>query len=158
MEFSVEALFDLKTDLAELKKAAHNAMVNKFGADQTKWPPVTRNPFRDQKEKIKDGKLPEGCVAGAMFIRFKTEKRPGVVDQSKVEILDESKFYAGCLARAHVNAFAFQKGTNVGVSFGLNHLQLVDKGEPLGGRPSVESAFTAIEGAGTEGKSASDLF
>lgn len=148
-EFSVEALFSPDENLDAMKKAAHGALVKKFGADQTKWPTVTRSPFRDQKEKLKDGKLPDGCTPGAMFIRFKSEKRPGIVDQNKQELLDDSKFYAGCYARAHVNAFAFQKGANVGVSFGLNHVQLVKDGESFSGRPKAEDAFTAVEGAGT---------
>lgn len=156
-EFSVEALFEPGADLSGLKKAAESAMIAKFGADKSKWPPISRSPFRDQKEKMKDGKLADGYKAGAIFMRFKSEKRPGVVDQNKVEILDDSKFYAGCYAKAHVNAFAYQKGANVGVSFGLNHVQFIKDGEAFSGRPRVEDAFEAVEGAG-QGQSAADLF
>lgn len=155
-EFSVEALFAPGEDMSGLKAMAQAAMVEKFGADQTKWPAVTRSPFRDQKEKMKDGKLPDGCTAGAVFMRFKSETRPGVVDQNKQEILDDSKVYSGAYLKAHVNAFAFQKGANVGVSFGLNHVQLVKDGEPFSGRPKAEDAFTAVEGTGTT--DASSLF
>lgn len=156
-EFSIEALFSPGENLNALKTAAENAMLAKFGHDRSKWPPVTRSPFRDQKEKMKEGRLPDGCAPGAIFIRFKSEKRPGVVDQNKQEILEESKFYAGAYARAHVNAFAFQKGANVGVSFGLNHVQLIKDGEAFSGRPKVEDAFTAVEGAG-QGEDAGSLF
>jgi hypothetical protein len=162
MEFGLEALFPKDADLSALKAAAQNAMEAKFGADKSKWPIVTRSPFRDQKEKIKDGVLPDGYVSGAIFMRFKSERKPGVVDQGGAgvkpqEIIEESKFYAGCYARAHVNAFAFQKGANVGVSFGLNHVQFVKDGDPFSGRPRVEDAFSAVEGAG-DGGDATNLF
>lgn len=156
-EFSIEALFAPGADLTAAKQAAKNALINKFGPDESKWPTNLRSPFRDQKEKIKDGILPDGCTAGAIFMRFKSEKRPGVVDQNKQEILEESKFYAGCYARAHVNAFAYQKGANAGVSFSLNHIQFVKDGDAFSGRPSVESAFTQVEGAGS-GSDASSMF
>jgi hypothetical protein len=130
-EFSLEALFDKTADLAILKKAAEQAIMNKFGPDQKKWPKNIRMPFRDQSEKMKDDKLPDGCVAGATFMRLKSDKRPGVVDQNTQPILDESQFYAGCYARAQVNAYAYDQAGNRGVSFSLNHLQFVKDGEPV---------------------------
>ena len=155
-EFSVEAIFPPGEKLEAMKKAAEAACILKFGEDKSKWPKNLRSPFRDQNEKMKDGKLPDGMTAGAVFMRFKSEKRPGVVDQNKQEILEDSKFYAGCYARAHVNAFAYNNAGNAGVSFGLNHVQFVKDGDAFSGRPNVESAFTAIEGS-TSGD-ASSLF
>jgi len=143
-EFSVEALFALGTDFTAMKHAAEEACFKKFGDDRKKWPKNLRSPFRDQAEKEKDGILPDGLIAGAIFIRFKSEKQPGVVDQHKVEILEESKFYAGCYARAHVNAYAYNNAGNAGVSFGLNHLQFLKDGEAFSGKPKVEDAFSAV--------------
>ena len=156
-EFSLEALFEVGTDLTAMKKAAENACVNKWGTDKKAWPKNLKSPFRDQKEKEKEGKLPDGCTAGAVFMRLKSTKRPGLVDQNKVEIMEESQFYAGCFARAHVSAFAYSQAGNNGVSFGLNHVQFVKDGDPFSGRPNVESAFTAVEGAG-EASDAASLF
>ncbi len=158
-EFSVQALFPKGTDLSAMKKMADAACVKKWGlkaAEMVKSPKF-KNPFRDQGEKIKDGKLPEGCEAGAIFMTFKSTNRPTVVDQDVQEILEPAKFYAGCYARANVGAFAYETKGNIGVSFGLNHVQFYKDGPPLSGRPTVESAFEPI--TTTEaGGSADSLF
>ena len=60
MEYSLVALFPKGADLAKLKDAAQQAIVEKWGADKSKWPSNLRSPFRDQAERKKEGKLPEG--------------------------------------------------------------------------------------------------
>lgn len=167
-EFSLVALFKKGENMEGLKKAAMNAAIKKWGEDRAKWPTkivdgktvsAIRLPFRDQSEKSKDGKLPEGHEMGAVFMTLRSEQRPKVVDQSVQEIIEPHKFYAGCWARASVNAFAYDQMGNKGVSFGLNHLQLVRDGDPFSARPRVEDAFKPIdmpEGASTS--SANDLF
>lgn len=157
-EFSLMALFEPGTDLTELKAAASAACAKKWGADQTKWPANLKSPFRDQAEKAKDGKLPDGMKAGGIFMTFKSSNRPSVVDQNRQEILEPSKFYAGCYARASVGAYAYDQKGNRGVSFGLNHVQLWKDGEPLSGRPTVESAFTPIATEAGEKKDATSIF
>ena len=157
MEFSLEALFPKGADLSVVQAAAFAAGAKKWGDDRTKWPAFKNKTFRDQAEKVKDGKLPDGCVAGAFFVRLKSEKRPGVVDINRQEILEESKFYAGCWARAHINAYAYDKGGNTGIALNLNHVQFMRDGDPFSGRPTVESAFSPVEGAGTA-TDASSLF
>lgn len=157
-EYSVEALFPIDADLTVLKNAATAAMIKAFGEDKSKWPKLTRNPFRDQSEKMKEGKLPDGCTEGAVFMRFKSEKKPGVYDQNVQECIDDSKIYSGCYLKASVNAFAYNKAGNCGVSFSLNHVQLQKEGEPFSGRPSAETAFSAVSGAGDSKTDASSLF
>lgn len=160
-EYSVQALFKKGQDIQKLKDAAKAAATAKWGEDTSKWPKNLRLPFRDQKELERDGKQPDGTEPGAIFMRFKSERRPGVVDQNVQEIIEDSKFYAGCYAIASVNAYAYDQAGNRGVSFGLNHLQFVKDGEPFSGRPKVEDAFAPIEtegGAETSSTSATDLF
>lgn len=152
-EFSVMALFAKDADMSAIKKAAQDAIVKKWGADQTKWPKNMRMPWRDQAEKAKDGKMPDGMVEGALFMTFKSRNRPTVVDQNLQEIIEPQKFYAGCYARASVGAFAYDNKGNRGVSFGLNHLQLMKDGEPLSGRPTVSSAFEAVGHANADAAS-----
>lgn len=151
-EYSVMALFDLKADLSKLKAAAQAAAVKKWG---DKIPANLKSPFRDQGEKEKDGKMPEGLVKGAMFLTLKSSNRPTIVDQNLQEILESSKVYAGCYARASVAAFAYDQKGNRGVSFGLNHVQLMKDGDPLGNRVKVEDAFEAVA---TEGGDATGIF
>lgn len=153
-EFSVQALFKKGENLDTLKKAAHAASVKKWGADPAKWPANLKNPFRDQKERAKAGVLPEGCEEGAIFMTYKSDKQPAVRDQSNTSYITEpSKFYAGCYARASVYAMAYDVNGGRGVTFLLNHLQFAGDGAPFSGRPNVEEAFTAIEGAGTDATS-----
>ena len=151
MEYSVEALFDKKADITQLKAAAKAAAIKKWGLDEKKWPKFTNNPFKDQTDKINDlkekNKPFDHLVEGAVYMTFKCQAdkaKPKVVDQNLQEILEESKFYGGCYARASVNAYAYDQGKNVGISFGLNLLQFVGDGEPFSGRPSVEQAFEPI--------------
>lgn len=158
-EYSVVALFPKGADLTPLKKAAEAAIVEKWGPDKSKWPSNIRSPFRDQGEKGKlvDGKkiLPAGYEEGAIFLNLKSTHRPGVVDQNVQDIIDESQFYPGCFARATVNAFAYDQKGNRGVSFGLANVQKVKDGDPLSGRPSAVEEFAPIEGATSQGGSAS---
>jgi hypothetical protein len=78
-----------------------NAMVDfmtkKFGPNKDSWPKLSRNPFRDQGEKTF-----EGYVAGAKFINASSNTKPGLVDASNNDIINEADFYPGCYARATV--------------------------------------------------------
>lgn len=140
-EFSVMALFEKGADISKLKDVAAAAVKKKWG---DKPPANLKSPFRDQAEREKDGKLPDGLVAGAIFMTFKSSNRPTVVDQNLQEILESSKMYAGAYARASVGAYAYDQKGNKGVAFGLNHVQLMKDGAPLSGRPTVESAFEPV--------------
>lgn len=136
-EFSVVALFKKGEDLSRLKAAAKAACEKKWGTDPKKWPKNLRDPFRDQGDREKeddDGNayLPAGYEKGAIYMNLKSQKRPGLVDASVQDIIDETDFYGGCYARAQVNAFAYETKGNAGVSFGLNHVQKVRDGESFG--------------------------
>lgn len=157
-EYSVVALFPKGTNLEPLKKAATEAIVKKWGVDKAKWPTNLKSPFRDQKERAKDGVLPAGHEEGAIFINFKSAQKPQVVDQNVQLILDETEFYAGVYAIASVNAYAYDQKGNRGVAFGLGNIQKVKDGEPLGGRTRAQDDFKAIEGAGDEVATTDDLF
>lgn len=140
---------------------AKAAFLVKWGADPSKWgepPPVLRSPFKFQQELITNAIKKEQGHAHlspkAVFMTFKTgaegkngkaNPRPRVVGKNpKEEITEPSKFYGGCWAKANVNAGAYERGGNFGVTFYLNAAQFVGEGEPFGGRPNVESAFEAI--------------
>lgn len=152
--YSVMALFPKDADLSQLKEQAEKAVIEKWGADKNKWPKNLRSPFRDQSEKAYAGddgtqKLPKGHEEGAIFMNFKSNQRPSVVDQNVQEILDQNEFYAGCWAIASVQAYAYDHMGNRGVSFGLGNIQKVGDGEPLGGRTRPEDDFKPIETAGS---------
>lgn len=166
LEYSVVALFPKGADLSALKKAAQEVIETKWGKDKAKWPKGLRSPFRDQTEKAKidevTGKtvLPAGHEEGGIFITLKSPTKPGLVDENVQDIIEETQFYAGCWARASVNAYAYDNMGNRGVSFGLNNIQKVGDGDPLGGRTRPQDDFEAVDmpsAQGTNG-SADDLF
>lgn len=158
MEFSLQALFEAGADLNPLKIAAKNACINKWGPDETKWPKNLKNPFKSQAELIasaqKKGQAFAHLNPTAIYLTLKTgatdkagkpKPHPVVVGKNPKEVIEEeSKFYAGCWAKANINAGAYERGANFGVTFYLNACQFVADGEPFSGRPSIESAFEAI--------------
>lgn len=173
-EYSLVALFKVGEDLSKLKAAAHAAIVAKWGEDQKKWPRkngvnAIRSPFRDQAERekeLEDGRkqMPDGYVKGAFFLTLKCYRQPGIVDQKREPIIDETQFYAGCWARAELAAFAYETAGNYGVSFWLNNLQKAKDDEPFSGRRKAEDAFEAIEmpsgdsSNGAAGATTDDIF
>ena len=148
MEYSVVALFTKGADLTELKAAAQAAVVDKWGSDPAKWPNPLKSPFRDQAEGGRADKY-SGYEAGATFVTFKSQNRPGIVDVNVKAVIDPGKIYAGVWAIVHTNAYAYENKGNRGVAFGLEHIQIVRDDEPLDGRTKVDSAFKAIAGTGT---------
>ena len=95
-------------------------------------------PFRDAGEKTYDG-----YHAGHTFISPWTKNKPGVVDASREDILLPEEVWSGQLVRANVVPFAWTHTGRRGVSFGLNHLQVIQSEgrQRLDGRPSAGSAF-----------------
>lgn len=95
-------------------------------------------PFRDAGEKSYDG-----YHAGHTFISPWSKNKPGVVDVNRQDILVPEEVWSGQLVRANVVPFAWTPTGRKGVSFGLNHLQLIQSEgrQRLDGRPTAGSAF-----------------
>lgn len=160
-EYSVVAIFPEGTNLDALKDLAAKAMKKKFGEDASKWPANWKSPFKDAGENwVKDSvgnivqppRLQPGYAKGMTYMNLKSQNKPGVIDQNRQPIMDETQIYSGCFCRADVNASAYANGKNFGVSFWLNNLQKWEDGESLGGRMRAEEAFEPIampEGATT---------
>lgn len=145
-KYSVTMLFKKGEDLTKLRDAVVDVLTEKFGPKE-KWPKNLRLPFRDQADKEKDGKMPEGYTKGAVFVTASGKQKPGVVDQNVNDIIDSSQFYAGCYARATVRAFYYDAKGNKGVAFGLQNVQKLRDGEPLGNRMRAQDEFKPVEGA-----------
>ncbi len=98
-------------------------------------------PFRDAAEKEYEGYGP-----GVIYINPWTKTKPGIVDGRLQDVLDRNEVYAGQIVRANVTPFAWTNSGKRGVSFGLNHIQLVDKNAPrIDGRIAANKAFTPLE-------------
>lgn len=154
-KFSVSMLF-LKDDpfVLELRKQAWAALCDKFGTDRSKWPnPILKtcdiktylSPTGKDGWPLRDGDLcPWEGYAGMVAVRASASAKnpPGVVDAMKNPITNQSLVVGGLICRANINAFGYANGGNTGVSFGLNHLQVLkDDGMRYGSRPALDKAF-----------------
>jgi len=138
-KFSASLLFKKGQNLDVLKDAVNALLNEKFG-DKSKWPKGLRMPFRDQGEKD----FP-GYEEGAVFINARANRRPLVIDAQRNDILEEVELYAGAYVYASLTPFYYEAEGNKGVSFGLNAVQKIRDGEPLGGRPDVRGDFEVLE-------------
>lgn len=146
-KYSVRAVFDPSTDISELKKQAKLAAEEKWG---TNIPKTLRNPFRLNEEL--DNPIP-GVADNAVVMTFSAneDRRPGLVDHNRADIIDDSQVYSGAYFRAQVRAYAYDQAGNKGVAFGLQNVQKLRDGEPLGsGRVPASKAFDAVPGAGEQ--------
>lgn len=142
-KFSITMLFDKKTDITSLKRAVVAAATAEWGPKE-KWPKNLVLPFRDGDEKS-DLEGYEGMI----YVSASSKNRPGVVNQKREPIVEEDgAFYAGCYARATLNAFAWSYGkAKHGVSFGLLNVQKLRDGESFSGRRNAEDDFDSVEDA-----------
>lgn len=122
------------------KVALENGRSSKFGG---KIPPNPQSIIHDCDEEDDTEEYPEreGCYR----LNVSAKTKPGVVDQNVQPILDSTEIYSGCYARVSINAFPYNTSGNKGVSFGLNHLQKMADGEPLGGRSRAEDDFDEVD-------------
>ena len=155
-KFSIRACFPPNADLSGLKAAAKQATVDKWGADDTKWPKTLRSPFRLNEELDKPvGGLDDDWTI--MTFSAPETSRPGLVDNKNQDIIDETDAYSGAWYIAQVNAYAYEKKGNKGVTFGLLNLRKQKDDEPLGN--SKQKASKAFEAFGAPaGQPANSLF
>lgn len=151
-KYSIVLIFDEKTDLAPLKRAVKNAIVEQFGEDKSKWPKKLRMPFRagDEREGT------EGYGPGKVFVTATSKSAPGLVDGRRERIISEEQFYAGCDCRAEMIAFYYDVSGNKGVSFSLQNLQKIRDNTPFSGRKKAEDVFDAIDDGSNDASSYSE--
>jgi len=145
-KYSVMLLVD-KKDKATIDKlraaealAIEQGISTKFGG---KKPAKLASIIKDADEDGTAEEYPER--AGCLYMTVRTDRKPGVVDADVNPILNQSEVYSGCYARVSVTAFPYKFGNTAGVSFGLNNIQKVADGEPLGGIARAEDEFDAYE-------------
>ena len=126
-----EAFKALKDAVAEAAKA-------KFGADID--PRKLTLPFYDAG--LKDY---GGYKEGEVYIQPWTSTKPKVVDRNVDIIIDKDEVWAGQIVQAAVTPFAWANTGKKGVSFGLNHVQVIRARMPrIDGRPTVDKIFKPL--------------
>lgn len=96
------------------------------------------------KTPLRDGDTDrpgDDAYADAYFVNANSSTAPGIVDADRNPILDRSEVYSGVYGRASINFYAFNSNGNRGIACGLNNLQKVRDGEPLGGKSRAEDDF-----------------
>lgn len=96
------------------------------------------------KTPLRDGDLErpdDAAYANSYFINANSSTAPGIVDMNCQPILNRSEVYSGVYGRASVNMYAFNTNGNKGIACGLNNLQKIKDGEPLGGKSRAADDF-----------------
>lgn len=93
-----------------------------------------------------DGVRPNGEAfgeecRGCWVFTASSKQPPQVVDMNLNPIINQSDVYSGCYARVCVNFFPYNSNGKRGVGIGLQAVQKIEDGEPLGGRVSAAEAF-----------------
>ena len=102
---------------------------------------VLKTPLRDGDAERPD----DEAYADSYFINANSGTAPGIVDADRQPILDSSEVYSGVYGRASINFYAFNSNGNKGIACGLNTLQTIKDGEPLGGKSRAEDDFDTEE-------------
>lgn len=148
-EFSPEDLDLFKGML----RIANEASIKKFGKPLNELPGNFKKPFHKGDEKAE-----QGWTAENIFANISSEFKPGIVaSDGKTPVLDAQGFYAGCYARASVNAYGYDRGGGKGVSLGLQNLMFVKHGERLDNRIEAAADFEAFAGKGGDDLGLDDL-
>ena len=98
---------------------------------------VIKTPLRDGDTERPD----DPAYANSYFINANATTAPGIVDANRQPIIDRSEVYSGVYGRASISFYAFNSNGNKGIACGLNNLQLISAGQPLGSRTSAEDDF-----------------
>ena len=98
---------------------------------------LIKTPLRDGDRERPD----DLTYANSYFINANSATAPGIVDAARQPILERSEVYSGVYGRASINLYAFNSNGNKGIACGLNNLQKISDGEPLGGKSRAEDDF-----------------
>jgi hypothetical protein len=149
-KFSVSLIIpksDTKT-VAKVKAAIEAAYIE--GEAKLKGNGKSVPAFAAIKTPLRDGDIErpdDPAYVNAYFINANATSAPGIVDADRNPILTRSEVYSGVYGRASISFYAFNSNGNKGIACGLNNLQKMRDGEPLGGKNSAESDFTTDEDA-----------
>ena len=101
-------------------------------------------PLSALKTPLRDGDVErpdDEAYANSYFLNANSTTKPGVVDADLQPILDTAELYSGIYGRASINFYAFNSNGSKGIACGLNNLQKLADGEPLGGHSRAEDDF-----------------
>ncbi len=101
---------------------------------------VLKTPLRDGDAERPD----DEAYKNAYFVNANATSAPGIVDADLNPILNRSEVYSGVYGRASITFYAFNSSGNKGIACGLNNLQKIRDGEPLGGKSTAADDFATL--------------
>jgi len=104
--------------------------------------------LEDIKTPLRDGdkeRKGDEAYKDSWFINANSTTKPGIVDADRNPIVDSSELYSGIIGRASVTFYAYNSNGNRGIACGLNNLQKLADGNPLGGHSRPEDDFADDE-------------
>lgn len=131
-----------KVTITKIKKAVeaayHEGEAKLRGSGRT-VPALSalKTPLRDGDTERPD----DAAYANSYFVNANSATAPGIVDADRQPIIDTSEVYSGVYGRASINFYAFNSNGNRGIACGLNNLQKIRDGEPLGSKSRAEDDF-----------------
>ncbi|MBW8381597.1 MAG: DUF2815 family protein [Youngiibacter sp.] len=143
-KFSISLIIPKSDTLTVAKiKAAIEAAYHE-GEAKLKGNSKSVPPLASIKTPLRDGDIErpdDQAYTNTYFINANSATAPGIVDVDRNIILNRSEVYSGVYGRASINFYAFNSNGNKGIACGLNNLQKVRDGEPLGGKSRAEDDF-----------------
>lgn len=143
-KFSVSLIIP-KTDTVTVAKikaaiqAAYEEGTSKLKGNSKSVPALStiKTPLRDGDLERPD----DEAYKNSYFLNANATTAPGIVDANRQEILDHSEVYSGVYGRASISFYAYNSSGNRGIAAGLNNLQKIRDGEPLGSKTRAEDDF-----------------
>lgn len=129
---------------AAIEAAKQEGVQSKFSGV---LPPVLPTPIYDGDGTRPSDGMPFGKECKGHWVFTASSKQaPQVVDANVNPILDQTEVYSGMYARVSVNFFAYNSNGRKGIGCGLNNVQKLADGEPLGGRTTAAEDFGPASG------------
>lgn len=147
-KYSVTVLIP-KSDVSTMQRIGAAIEAAKQAGEKV-WngrPPLIAVPVHDGDGARPSDGMPFGneCKGHWVFTAScKADRKPEIVDAQMNPITDATAIYSGMYGRVSVNFFAYANNGKKGVGCGLNNVQKLADGEPLGSRTSADEDFEAV--------------
>ena len=132
--------------IAKIRAAIEAAYAE--GESKLKGSSKTLPALEDLKTPLRDGdkdRKGDEAYKNAYFVNANSTTKPGIVDANLNPILDSSEIYSGIIGRASIDFYAYNSNGNRGIACGLNNIQKLKDGTPLGGHSRAEDDFADLD-------------
>jgi hypothetical protein len=137
-KYSTVLLLPPDYDVSPILRALNDLCEEAWGPKRENWPSTARRPEQVVR-RAEEKKNVSGYEPGWHFISCNSTEPPGVVQWDKTPVTNPREVYAGRWANVSMRPFIYDN-IGVGVSLGLNNVQLLQHGSVFG-RTSAEQDF-----------------